>query len=101
MSLSRLMLSAALLAAMSAAAAAKPVTLSAETNLREAPGSKGEGIGLMPRGAAVGGGACDSGGCKVTGDGQEGCAIARHLGMVVPGAPREAGVPRPAQQPVD
>ena len=40
MSLSRLILSATLLAAMSAAAAAKPVTLSAETNLRKAPGTK-------------------------------------------------------------
>jgi hypothetical protein len=37
----------------------------------------------------------------VTWDGQEGYAIARNLGMVVPGAPREAGVPRPAQQPAD
>ncbi len=101
MSLSRLMLSAALLAAMSAAAAAKPVTLSAETNLRKAPGTKSEAIGLMPKGTEVEVGECDSGWCKVTWDGQEGYAIARNLGMVVPGAPREAGVPRPAQQPVD
>ena len=101
MSLSRLMLSAALLAAMSAAAAAKPVTLSAETNLRKAPGTKSEAIGLMPKGTEVEVGECDSGWCKVTWDGQEGYAIARNLGMVVPGAPREAGVSRPAQQPVD
>jgi uncharacterized protein YraI len=101
MPLSRLMLSAALLAAMSAIAAAKPVTLSAETNLRKAPGTKSEAIGLMPKGTAVEVGECDSGWCKVTWDGQEGYAIARNLGMVVPGAPREAGVPRPAQQPVD
>ncbi len=99
MPLSRLMLSAALLAAMSAAAAAKPVTLSAETNLRKAPGTKSEAIGLMPKGTEVEVGECDSGWCKVTWDGQEGYAIARNLGMVVPGAPREAGVPRPAQQP--
>ena len=101
MPLSRLMLSAALLAAMSAAAAAKPVTLSAETNLRKAPGTKSEAIGLMPKGTEVEVGECDSGWCKVTWDGQEGYAIARNLGMVVPGAPREAGVPRPAQQPAD
>ena len=101
MPLSRLMLSAALLAAMSAIAAAKPVTLSAETNLRKAPGTKSEAIGLMPKGTEVEVGECDSGWCKVTWDGQEGYAIARNLGMVVPGAPREAGVPRPAQQPVD
>src|SRR5688500_14925711 len=101
MPLSRLMLSAALLAAMSAAAAAKPVTLSAETNLRKAPGTKSEAIGLMPKGAEVEVGECDSGWCKVTWDGQEGYAIARNLGMVVPGAPREAGAPRPAQQPAD
>ena len=106
MPLSRLMLSVALLAAMSAAAAAKPVTLSAETNLRKAPGTKSEAIGLMPKGAAVEVGECDSGWCKVTWDGQEGYAIARNLGMVVPGAPREAapreaGAPRPAQPPAD
>jgi uncharacterized protein YraI len=101
MPLPRLMLSAALLAAMSAAAAAKPVTLSAETNLRKAPGTKSEAIGLMPKGTEVEVGECDSGWCKVTWDGQEGYAIARNLGMVVPGAPREAGVPRPAQQPAD
>jgi uncharacterized protein YraI len=101
MPLSRLMLSAALLAAMSAAAAAKPVTLSAETNLRKAPGTKSEAIGLMPKGTEVEVGECDSGWCKVTWDGQEGYAIARNLGMVVPGAPREAGVRRPAQQPAD
>ena len=86
---------------MSAAAAAKPVTLSAETNLRKAPGTKSEAIGLMPKGTEVEVGECDSGWCKVSWDGQEGYAIARNLGMVVPGAPREAGVPRPAQQPAD
>lgn len=101
MPLSRLILSATLLAAMSAAAAAKPVTLSAETNLRKAPGTKSEAVGLMPKGTEVEVGECDSGWCKVTWDGQEGYAIARNLGMVVPGAPREAGVPRPAQQPAD
>jgi uncharacterized protein YraI len=101
MLLSRLMLSATLLAAMSAIAAAKPVTLSAETNLRKAPGTKSEAIGLMPKGTEVEVGECDSGWCKVTWDGREGYAIARNLGMVVPGAPREAGLPRPAQQPVD
>ena len=101
MPLSRLMMSAALLAAMSAAAAAKPVTLSAETNLRKAPGTKSEAIGLMPKGTEVEVGECDSGWCKVTWGAQEGYAIARNLGMVVPGAPREAGVPRPAQQPAD
>ena len=101
MPLSRLMLSAALLAAMSAAAAAKPVTLSAETNLRKAPGTKSEAIGLMPKGTEVEVGQCDSGWCKVTWDGQEGYAIARNLGMIVPGAPREAAAPRPTQQPAD
>lgn len=102
MPLSRLMLSAALLAVMSAAATAKPVTLTAETNLRKAPGTKSEAIGLMPKGTEVEVGECDSGWCKVTWDGQEGYAIARNLGMVVPGAPREAiAAPRQAQQPAD
>lgn len=101
MPLSRLMLSAALLAAMGAAATAKPVTLTAETNLRKAPGTKSEAIGLMPKGTQVEVGECDSGWCKVTWDGQEGYAIARNLGMVVPGAPREAGAARPAQPPAD
>jgi uncharacterized protein YraI len=101
MPLSRLMLSAALLAAMSVAATAKPVTLSAETNLRKAPGTKSEAVGLMPKGTEVEVGECDAGWCKVTWDGQEGYAIARNLGMVVPGAPREAAAPRQTQQPAD
>jgi len=98
MPLSRLMLSAAMLAALSAAAAAKPVTITAETNLRAAPGTKSETLGLMPKGTEVEVGECDAGWCKVTWDGKEGFAIARNLGMVVPGAPREASTPRQPQQ---
>jgi uncharacterized protein YraI len=100
MPLSRLMLSAAMLAALGAAAAAKPVTVSAETNLRVAPGTKSETLGLMPKGTEVEVGECDAGWCKVTWDGKEGFAIARNLGMVVPGAQREATAPtqrRPQQ----
>src|SRR5690349_14083070 len=42
----------------------------------------------MPKGSSVEVGECDAGWCKVTFDGKEGFAIARNLGMVVPGAPR-------------
>src|SRR5688500_5328508 len=99
MRLSRRMLRRRLLAAMRVDAAAYPGALSGGTNLRRAPGTKSEAIGLMPKGAEVEVGECDSGWCKVTWDGQEGSAIARNLGMVVPGAPREASAPLPAQPP--
>jgi uncharacterized protein YraI len=84
MTLTRLAAAAAMLAAITAtmttAAAAKPVTLGAETNLRKAPGTKSEVVTLIPKGESVEVGDCDAGWCKVTWNGQDGYAIARNLG---------------------
>ncbi|MBV8792279.1 MAG: SH3 domain-containing protein, partial [Pseudolabrys sp.] len=84
MTLLRLTVSAASLLALTAAAVAKPVTLASETNLRAAPGTKSDVVGLMPRGETIEVGACDAGWCKVTWNGKEGFAIARNVGMASP-----------------
>src|SRR4029079_17802384 len=77
--LSRTALAAAGLVALTAAASAKPVTLSTETNLRAAPGTKSDVVTAMPKGAAIEVGECDAGWCKITYDGKEGFAIERNL----------------------
>src|SRR4029079_9189540 len=84
--LSRIVFAAAGLIALTAAASAKPVTLSTETNLRAAPGTKSDIVTAMPKGAAVEVGDCDAGWCKVTFDGKEGFAIGRNLGESAPRA---------------
>lgn len=84
--LSRTVIAAAGLIALSAAASAKPVTLSAETNLRAAPGTKSDIVTAMPKGAAIEVGECDAGWCKVTFDGKDGFAIERNLGEAPPRA---------------
>jgi len=66
--------------ALTAAASAKPVTLSSETNLRAAPGTKSDLVTAMPKGAAIEVGDCDAGWCKVSYDGKDGFAIERNLG---------------------
>src|SRR5262245_49664972 len=96
MTLLRVTVSAAVLAVVSTAAAAKPFTLPSETNLRAAPGTKSETVTLMPKGAEVEVGECDAGWCKVTFEGKEGFAIGRNLGME---PPREASAQREIRQP--
>jgi hypothetical protein len=81
--------------AFTAAAAAKPVTLPAETNLRAAPGTKSEVVTLMPKGSAIEVGDCDAGWCKVKFGDKEGFAIGRNLGE----APAQtAAAPHPDAQ---
>jgi uncharacterized protein YraI len=80
----RIAFTAASVFALTAAAAAKPVTLSAETNLRAAPGTKSEVVTLMPKGSAIEVGDCDAGWCKVAFGDKEGFAIARNLGEAPP-----------------
>ena len=89
----RTTLSAATAIALTATASAKPVTLSAETNLRAAPGTKSEIITLIPQGSEIDVGECDAGWCKVKFGDKEGFAIGRNLGQ---GAPQTAtaGTPR-------
>lgn len=70
--------------AFAAAAAAKPVTLPAETNLRAAPGIKSEIVTLMPKGSQIEVGDCDAGWCKVKFGDKEGFAISRNLGEAPP-----------------
>ncbi len=81
MSITRLAVIATMLAALSTAASAKPVTVTSETNLRKAPGTNSEVITLIPKGEKVEAGSCDAGWCKVTWNGQDGYAIGRNLGL--------------------
>jgi uncharacterized protein YgiM (DUF1202 family) len=85
---------AAAVIALTGAASAKPVTLSAETNLRAAPGTKSDIVTLMPKGAAIEVGECDAGWCKVAYDGKDGFAIERNLGAT----PQQAAAPSRARQ---
>jgi uncharacterized protein YgiM (DUF1202 family) len=86
MPLSRTALAAVTLIAFTAAASAKPVTLSSETNLRSAPGTKSDVVTAMPKGASIEVGECDAGWCKVTFDGKDGFAVERNLGPTPPHA---------------
>jgi hypothetical protein len=91
MSLVRIAALAAIVTFLPAVAAmAKPVTLTAETNLRKSPGTDGEVLTLLPKGTTVEVGKCTNGWCQVSADGKDGYAIAQNLGV----APRRA--PRPA-----
>lgn len=76
----RMTFAAVTVIAFTAAAAAKPVTLSAETNLRAAPGTKSEVVTLIPKGSQVEVSECDAGWCKVKFGDKEGFAIGRNVG---------------------
>jgi uncharacterized protein YgiM (DUF1202 family) len=80
MQFARTILAAVTVIAFSAAATAKPVTLSTETNLRAAPGTKSEVVTLIPKGSEIEVGDCDAGWCKVKFGDKEGFAIGRNLG---------------------
>jgi hypothetical protein len=84
--ITRLAIAAAAVAALTAAASAKPVTLGADTNMRQAPGTTSGVVTLMPKGSAVEVGQCDAGWCKVTFDGKDGYAIGRNVGEARPAA---------------
>src|SRR5882724_4406863 len=62
-------------------ALAKPAAVSADVNLRKAPGTGSEVLTLIPKGTKVEVGKCNNGWCQVTWNGQEGFAIARNLGL--------------------
>ena len=102
MTLKRLVIATGVLAALTATATAKPVTLGTGTNLRQAPGTNSTVVTLMPKGETVEVGDCDAGWCKVTWNGQEGYAIARNLGAAPPPARRVARrYPNDGYVPVD
>jgi uncharacterized protein YgiM (DUF1202 family) len=92
----RMTFAAATVIALTAAAAAKPVTLPAETNLRAAPGTKSEVITLIPKGSQIEVSDCDAGWCKVKFGDKEGFAIGRNLGEA---SPQTAAAPRARTQP--
>jgi len=93
MLLTRFTFAAVTVIALTAAAAAKPITLSVETNLRSAPGTKSDVVTLIPKGAAIEVGECDAGWCKVTYNDKEGFAVERNLGAAPPAA-RQADLHR-------
>ena len=96
MSFPRIAASAAVFTLLSAAcAAAKPVTITTDTNLRKSPGTDSEVLTLMPKGTTVEVGKCSNGWCQTSLNGQDGYAIAQNLGM----APRR--VPRGPEEEVD
>lgn len=84
MPLMRIAIAAVTAAALTGAASAKPLTLSSETNLRAAPGTKSEIVTLMPKGSEIEVGECDAGWCKVTFGDKSGFAIGRNLGEAPP-----------------
>jgi uncharacterized protein YraI len=82
MSVVRIAAAAAIFSLLSAVGAtAKPVTLTAETNLRKAAGTDSEVLTLMPKGSTVEVGKCTNGWCEATLDDKKGFAIAQNLGM--------------------
>lgn len=69
-------------------AAAKPVTVVAEVNLRKGPGTDSEVLTLIPKGTMVEVGTCTNGWCQVSYNGQDGYSIAPNLGLAPRPAPR-------------
>jgi hypothetical protein len=62
-------------------AMAKPVTTTADTNLRQSAGTDSSVLTLIPKGTSVEVGKCSNGWCQVSLNGQDGYAIAQNLGM--------------------
>jgi uncharacterized protein YgiM (DUF1202 family) len=98
MQFARVTFAAVSLIAFSATATAKPVTLSAETNLRAAPGTKSEVVTLIPKGSEIEVGECDAGWCKVKFGDKEGFAIGRNVGEAPAAAPQSNSRARAGSQ---
>jgi uncharacterized protein YraI len=98
MQFARVTFAAVSLIAFSATATAKPVTLSAETNLRAAPGTKSEVVTLIPKGSEIEVGECDAGWCKVKFGDKEGFAIGRNVGEATAAAPQSNSRARAGSQ---
>ena len=92
MSFVRIAASAAIITLVSAVGAmAKPVTLSADTNLRKSPGLDSEVLTLIPKGTTVEVGKCTNGWCETTMNDKNGFAFAQNLGMARRPPPRGPG----------
>jgi uncharacterized protein YraI len=82
MNLARIAAGAAILMLLSAdLAAARPVAVISDVNLRAGPGTENQIITLIPRGSVVEVGACTAGWCQVTFGGNMGFSIANNLGL--------------------
>jgi hypothetical protein len=82
MQFARLAASTAMLVMLPIAyAAANPVTVTADVNLRKGPGTANDIITLIPKGSMVDVGTCTYGWCQVNFNGQDGYSIATNLGM--------------------
>jgi len=92
MSFVRIAASAAIFTVLSAVGAtAKPVTLTADTNLRKAPGTDSEVLTLIPKGTTVEVGKCTNGWCETSLEDKKGFAIAQNLGMAAARRPPPRG----------
>ena len=84
----RLLLSAAILLALAASAAAYPASVSTSVNLRAGPGVDQAVIAVLPKGSAVSVGACTAGWCEVTHRSRRGYVAQRYLAATKPAAPK-------------
>jgi hypothetical protein len=80
-------------------ASAKPITITADTNLRKSPGTDSPVLTLIPKGTTVEVGKCSNGWCQTSLNGQDGYAIAQNLGMAA--ARRAPRGPMVADEEVD
>lgn len=84
MSFVRIASSAAMVILVSAVGvAAKPVTITTDTNLRKSPGTDSPVLTLIPRGTTVEVGKCSNGWCQTSLNGQDGYVIAQNVGMAM------------------
>ena len=82
MNLGRIAAAAAIFTLVSVAGAlAKPITTTADTNLRKSAGTDSEVLTLIPRGTSIELGKCSNGWCQATFEGKDGYVIARNVGM--------------------
>jgi uncharacterized protein YraI len=89
MSVVRIAAAAAIFTLLSAAAAtAKPIATTGDTNLRKAPGTDSPVLTLIPKGTTVEVDTCSNGWCKASFDGQDGFVIAQNVGMAPRRPPR-------------
>jgi uncharacterized protein YraI len=64
-------------------AMAKPVTTTADTNLRKSPGTDSLVLTLIPKGTSVEVGKCSNGWCQASLNGQDGYVISQNVGMAM------------------
>ena len=94
MSFARIAVSAAIFTLASVVCVtAKPVTTTADTNLRKSAGTDSAVLTLIPKGTSVDVGKCSNGWCQASFDGQDGYVISQNVGLAAARrAPREPAV---------